>query len=346
LEHSEARILFLSTREQLEKVRGIWPRLPHLEGVVVFDELASADERIAVLSGLIGDTPLSSIERETFEAAVSAVEPEQLASIIYTSGTTGTPKGVMLTHANFATNVRDSGFDLRPSDVCLSFLPLSHVAERTADYAYFYNGATVAYPESMETVAQNIAEVRPTVVVGVPRFFEKLEARVQEAVASASRFRQRLFQWGVGIGRETLPYRLENKPLPAKLRLRYLLADLLVFAKLRRRLGGRLRFFVSGSAPLAKHLAEFFYSVGITICEAYGLTESSPLITANLPGDLRFGTVGKPLVNVEVKIAADGEILTRGPNIMRGYYKMEPETARALAGGWLHTGDIGRFDAA
>jgi long-chain acyl-CoA synthetase len=251
----------------------------------------------------------------------------------------------MLTHENFASNVRDNGFDLGTSDVCFSFLPLSHVAERAADYAYFYNGASVAYPESLDTVAENLAQVRPTVVLGVPRFFEKLYARVMDAVAAGSRQRQRLFHWGVAVGREALPYRLQGKPMPAGLRWRHLLADRLVFAKLRRRLGGRLRFFVSGSAPLAKHLAEFFYAAGVTICEAYGLTETSPLISTNLPGALRFGTVGKLIRNVEVKIAEDGEILVRGPNIMRGYYKMEEETAKTIADGWLRTGDIGKLDA-
>jgi long-chain acyl-CoA synthetase len=344
LEHSESRVVFVSTREQLDKILSLWPRLPKLEGAVAFDSVPDADERVTSLSELIGHQALTAEERDAFEAAVSAVQPGQLASIIYTSGTTGTPKGVMLTHENFATNVRDNGFDLRPSDVCFSFLPLSHVAERAADYAYFYNGATVAYPESLETVAENLAEVRPTVVLGVPRFFEKLYARVMDAIASASRQRQRLFHWGMAAGRETIAYRLEGKPLPARLRWRYSVADRLVFAKLRRRLGGRLRFFVSGAAPLAKHLAEFFYAAGITICEAYGLTETSPLVSTNLPESLRFGTVGKPIRNVEVKIAGDGEILVRGPNVMRGYYKRDEDTARTIVNGWLHTGDVGKLD--
>lgn len=345
LEHSEARVIFLSNQEQLAKILSQWPRLPKLEGVVAFDDVVCADERVTSLSSLIGEEALTAEQRDAFEAAVSAVRPDQLASIIYTSGTTGTPKGVMLTHGNFASNVRDNGFDLRPTDVCFSFLPLSHVAERAADYAYFYNGASVAYPESLDTVAENLAEVRPTVVLGVPRFFEKLYARVMDAIASAPPLRQRLFHWGVAVGREALPYRLQGKPMPPRLRGRYLLADRLVFSKLRRRLGGRLRFFVSGAAPLAKHLAEFFYAAGVTICEAYGLTETSPLISTNLPGALRFGTTGKPIRNVEVKIAGDGEILVRGPNIMRGYYKMEQETAKTIVDGWLHTGDIGKLDA-
>jgi long-chain acyl-CoA synthetase len=211
LEHSEARVIFVSNQEQLSKILSQWPRLPKLEGVVAFDEAADADERVTSLSALIGEEALTAEQRDEFEAAVSAVRPDQLASIIYTSGTTGTPKGVMLTHENFASNVRDNGFDLRPTDVCFSFLPLSHVAERAAGYA----------SESLETVAENLAEVRPTVVLGVPRFFEKLYARVMDAVASASRARQRLFHWGVAVGREALPYRVQGQPMPAKLRARY-----------------------------------------------------------------------------------------------------------------------------
>ncbi len=345
LEHSEARVIFVSNQEQLEKVLSHWPQLPKLEGVVTFDKVNCGDERVTSLGDLIGGEPLSAEERDSFEAALSAVRPDQLASIIYTSGTTGTPKGVMLTHENIATNVRDNGFDLRPTDICLSFLPLSHVAERVADYAYFYNGATVAYPENLETVADNLREVRPTVVLGVPRFFEKIHARVMDAISSAPAPRQKLFHWAIKVGREAAPYRLDEKPMPFGMRCRFAVADRLVFAKLRARLGGRLRFFVSGAAPLAKHLAEFFYAVGVTICEAYGLTETSPVVSTNLPGALRFGTVGKVIRNVEVKIAEDGEILVRGPNIMRGYYKMEEETAKAIIDGWLHTGDIGNLDA-
>ncbi len=344
LEHSESRVILVSTQQQLDKVLGIWAELPRLEGIVVFDPVEMQDERVIALSGLIGEAPLTSEESAEFEAAMSAVEPGQLASILYTSGTTGVPKGVMLTHANLASNVRDNGFEIFTSDVCLSFLPLCHVAERMADYMYFYSGATVAYAESMEAVAQNMLEVRPTLALGVPRFFEKVFARVMDAIGSAPRYRQRLFFWAHGVGKASMSGRLARRPLPLGLRLQYWLAERLVFSKLRKRLGGRLRFFVSGSAPLAQHLAEFFYAAGITICEAYGLTETSPLVTTNLPHDLRFGTVGKVIRNVEVRIAADNEILVRGPNVMAGYYKMDQETAKTLVDGWLHTGDLGRLD--
>lgn len=344
MENAEVRVAMVSTAEQLEKIQAVWDKLPQLEGVIVFDAIDSSDERVIALDKLIRETPLSDSERKILEDSISAVEPGDLASIIYTSGTTGVPKGVMLTHGNFAANIRDSGLDLRDSDVCLSFLPLCHVAERIADYAYFNSGSTVAYAESIEAVPQNMLEVRPTVAVGVPRFFEKVHARVMEKVGAAPALRRKLFHWAVAAGKESIPYLLENRDMPRGLRLRLRIADKLVLSKLRSRLGGRLRYFVSGAAPLARHLAEFFHAVGIPVLEAYGLTESSPLITANLLGAQRLGTVGRPIKNVEVKIAADGEILARGPNIMRGYYKMEEATREAIVDGWLLTGDIGNLD--
>ena len=345
LEHSEARVIMLSTAGQLDKIKSIWDLLPALEGAIVFDPIESEDERITTLPQLIGEAQLTADEAGQFEQAISAVQPDDLASIIYTSGTTGTPKGVMLSHANFATNVRDNGFDMGESDVCLSFLPLSHVAERTTDYSFYYSGATVAYAESIEAVPRNMMEVRPTIAFGVPRFFEKVHGRVMEKVAAGPPLRQKLFHWAVGVGKQTLPYRLGGDPLPLGLRLRYLLADRLVLSKLRARLGGRIRYFVSGAAPLANHLGEFFFAAGIRICEAYGLTETSPVVSANYAQSLRFGTVGRVIPNVEVKIADDGEILVRGPNVMQGYFKMDEATRETIVDGWFYTGDIGRLDS-
>ena len=345
LEHSEARVIMLSSSEQLDKIKSTWDLLPALEGVIVFDAIQSEDERITTLPQLIGEAQLTADEAGQFEQAISAVQPDDLASIIYTSGTTGTPKGVMLSHANFATNVRDNGFDVGESDVCLSFLPLCHVAERTADYSFYYHGATVAYAESIEAVPRNMMEVRPTIAFGVPRFFEKVHGRVMEKVAAGPPLRQKLFHWAVGVGKQTLPYRLDRVPLPLALRLRHLVADRLVLSKLRGRLGGRIRYFISGAAPLAKHLGEFFFAVGIRICEAYGLTETSPVVSANYVDSLRFGTVGRVIPNVEVKIADDGEILVRGPNVMQGYFKMDEATRETIVDGWFYTGDIGRLDS-
>lgn len=344
LEHSEAKIVFVSTEAQFQKILSIWGRLPKLEGIVAFDEIASSDERVACLGRLLGESPLTAEEVEGLEASISGVSPGDLASIIYTSGTTGTPKGVMLTHGNIASNVEDSGTDIAASDIGLSFLPLSHVAERCADYIFFFTGASVAYCGSLDAVPKSMAAVQPTVALGVPRFFEKVHGKVMAAVTASSPLRQKLFKWAFEAGTASMGHRLAGRPLPLALKIKHGLADALVFAKLRGRLGGRLKRFYSGAAPLAKHLAEFFYVLGIPIYEAYGLTETSPLISVNNPADFSFGTVGKVIQNVEVKIAPDGEILVRGPNIMRGYYKMEEQTAATIVNGWFHTGDIGEFD--
>ena len=345
LEHSESRVVLLSTADQLAKVVSLWERLPKLEGAVVFEDIPSEDPRIVTLSSLIGQDPLTEAETAEFEAAAGAVGPADLASIIYTSGTTGTPKGVMLTHGNFASNVAAGGIEVATDDVALSFLPLSHVAERTADYTYYEGGATVAYAESMEAVPTNMREVRPTLAFAVPRFFEKVHEKVMTAIATASPVRRRLFEWALGVGKEHLPYRLEKRPAPFGLRFRHFFADRLVFSKLRGRLGGRFRLFVSGAAPLARHLAEFFAIVGVPVLEAYGLTETSPVISMNTLDAWKIGTVGKPIRGVEVLLADDGEILVRGPNVMTGYYKAPEATAETVREGWLHTGDVGAIDA-
>lgn len=349
LEHSECVVCFVSSEAQLEKIQQIWPKLPSLRGVVVFDPLgeeAAKDERVTHLGALIGEEVLTESEKATFEESMNGVAAEDLATIIYTSGTTGVPKGVMLSHSNLASNVRDCGFDLRSEDVGLSFLPLSHVAERLADYAYYYNGMTVAYAESIDALAQNMREVRPTIALAVPRVFEKIHARVLAAIADAPATRRSLFHWAIGVGKKMTPYRLEQRAAPLGLRMQMAIADGLVLKKLRGRLGGRIRFMVSGAAPLSSHLAEFFFAAGIPILEAYGQTETSPVISANELDSIGFGTVGAVIRNVEVKIADDGEILVRGPNVMMGYYKMPEKTAETVVDGWLATGDIGKFDEA
>ena len=342
LAHSESKGVFCSTREQLDKVLAIRDQLPGLRFVVVFDDVA--EDGVITLQSLIGESASSAAEMERYEAVSAAVAPDDLASIIYTSGTTGVPKGVMLSHSNIVTNVRDSLIEVGPGDVALSFLPLSHIAERLADYVYFNSGATLAYAESIETVAANMGEVRPTFAVGVPRFFEKVHGRVMAAMASAPTLRRKIFEWAVCVGKAATPYLMAGKPLPGLLGFKHRMADKLVFHKLRGRLGGRMKMFVSGAAPLPRHLAEFFYALGMPICEGYGLTETSPLVTINTLETLKFGTVGKVIPNVDVRIADDGEILVRGPNIMQGYYKMEEQTAEVMDGDWFRTGDIGKLD--
>lgn len=343
LEHSESRGIFCSTAEQVGKVQEVQGDLPLLESVISFDE--TGVRGVTPLQDLIGDGPADEDGMASFESAVQRVRPGDLASIIYTSGTTGVPKGVMLSHGNMATNIRDSTLAVTSSDTALSFLPLSHVAERLADYVYYDSGVTVAYAESIETVAANMAEVRPTIALAVPRFYEKVHGKVLAAIAQAPPVRQKIFHWSVAVGMAAMPYQLAGKSLPGLLGLKHLVADRLVFSKLRGRLGGRMRWFVSGAAPLARHLAEFFYVLGIPIYEGYGLTETSPLVSINTQENLRFGSVGKVIPNVEVRIAEDGEILVRGPNIMQGYFKMADQTAEVMDGEWFHTGDIGEMDS-
>ena len=263
LEHSEARVVLLSNQIQYDKITAIWDSLPRLQGIVAFDPIATIDERVIQLQSLIGNEPLNDAEKREFEVAATSVQPSDTASIIYTSGTTGVPKGVILTHGNFVSNINDIDFEVGSKDVCLSFLPLCHVAERTADYTYFFQGAAVAYAESIEAVPDNMREVRPTMAFGVPRFFEKIHDKVIAAMDAAPAVRRKLFYWALGVGKRAAARRLEGRGVPTLLALQASLADALVFRKLRKRLGGRFRLFISGAAPLARHLAEFFFGVGL-----------------------------------------------------------------------------------
>ncbi|MBI2104694.1 MAG: long-chain fatty acid--CoA ligase [Candidatus Omnitrophica bacterium] len=286
--------------------------------------------------------------REQLGRRLGDLRPEQTATLIYTSGTTGEPKGVMLSHRNFLSNVEAclQVVSIRGQDTHLSFLPLCHVFERMAGwYLMMAVGARIAYAESMDTIPRDMLAVRPTIMLGVPRFFEKLYFSIQGGIRQAPPAKRRVAEWALRVGRAAAACELAGRPIPWPLRLRRAIADALVFRTLRSHLGGRLRFFVSGSAPLSKEIGEFFYSVGVTILEGYGLTETSPVIAVNRPPVPRFGSVGPLLPGVEVRIAEDGEILTRGPHVMQGYYRKPEATAEVLAGGWLHTGDIGHLDA-
>lgn len=285
--------------------------------------------------------------RSFFRDAIGKVRPEDLLTIIYTSGTTGNPKGVMLTHHNLCSNIKSAAdtIPLNDRDTLLSFLPLCHSFERMAGYyTAMACGSTVAYAESTETVSDNLLEIRPTVVTTVPRLFERIYTRIIKQIESSPPTRQRIFRWAVSVGKEfaTEGKREDVSPL---LRLQQALAERLVFSKLKQRTGGRIRFFVSGGAALSRELGEFFEAVGITIIEGYGLTETSPVLTANRVDDYKFGTVGKPMPGVEIKIAEDGEILAKGPNIMKGYCNNPSATSEVInKDGWFHTGDVGMFD--
>jgi long-chain acyl-CoA synthetase len=275
------------------------------------------------------------------------VRRDDVASIIYTSGTTGIPKGVMLTHGNLVSNIKSlaSIVPFGHPDYVLSFLPLSHVLERLATWAFLSKGCSIAHAESVETVAENLLEVRPHIMVAVPRLFEKLYAKIMDNVRHSSALKRKIFFLAVRAGKEYGLRSLGKQQISSWLQRKKRLAHKLVFSKILEKTGGRIRYFVSGGAPLSKDIAEFFYAVGLVILEGYGLTETSPVLAVNTFENLKFGTVGKPIPCVEVKIAADGEILARGLNIMKGYYKKGAETREVFDGeGWFHTGDIGHFD--
>ena len=343
LNDSGAKIICVSTEAQLKKVLSIRDNVPTLEHIILYD--ASEDETpegVIQFADVCGDA----------EAATSGesaeVSEDDIATIIYTSGTTGNPKGVMLTHANFISNLQacKSLIDVGETDVLLSFLPLSHVFERLGGhYVPIFSGAKVAYAESTFTVARNMQEVSPTVMLSVPRLYETMHDRVLSAVQAGSPLKQKIFHWGVSVGSAVSSAIQQGKNPSALLRMKQGIADKLVFAKLKAATGGKLRFFVSGGAALPQSIAEFFHAAGILILEGYGLTETSPVISMNHPAKWKFGTVGVPVPGVEVQIAEDGEILTRGPHVMKGYFNNETETAEVIdTDNWFHTGDIGLID--
>ena len=344
LRDCEARAIFVSTPEQLEKIESMRADLPSLSHVILFEAVATTQSAVT-LKELIAKGA-SSPQEQGFRDRIATIGKYDWASIIYTSGTTGDPKGVILNHWNFVSNVLSvmKIFELGPVDRCLSFLPLSHVFERTGGYyVMMYSGATIAYAESIDTVPQNLLEVAPTVMVSVPRLYEKMYARIMDTVTSGSAVKKAMFFWAIQVGKKYVHQKLEKR-LKRATKTQYNIANRLVFRKLQARTGGKLRFFISGGAPLSREIAEFFYAAGLPVLEGYGLTETSPVITLNTFESFKFGTVGKPVPGVTVRIAEDGEILAKGPNIMLGYYKKPELTNEVLDGAWFYTGDIGYLD--
>ncbi|MBI4115195.1 MAG: long-chain fatty acid--CoA ligase [Candidatus Omnitrophica bacterium] len=348
LEHAEVSVLFVSTVDQFEKIKPLVQE-GKLKTVIGFDLREIQSPHVWTFTDCLEKGRLGNLNNsDLYDQLVQKVTRDDLATLIYTSGTTGPPKGVMLTHGNFLSNCEaSSGVLLFPeNERTLSFLPLSHVFERMAGYYFMIQqGASIAYAENMQTVAQDLLLVRPTVAASVPRFFEKMHAHIVDTVQKSSPLKQAIFHWSIEVGRKAGEKRATKKPLPPLLKLQFLLAKALVFNKLKRSLGGRIRFFISGGAPLAKELGEFFYAADVLILEGYGLTETSPVISVNRPDHFKFGTVGPPLPGVEVRIAEDGEVLTKGPLIMKGYFKNEEATREVIRDGWFYTGDLGEIDS-
>jgi long-chain acyl-CoA synthetase len=342
-----ARAVFVSTREQLAKILEIRDQISSLEHVIAFDDPGNAAgvERFAdVLER--GRRALAEGRGGGFRERALEVDRDDLATLIYTSGTTGDPKGVMLTHFNLASNVAATSqhgtVTTQPGDVALSFLPLSHVFERMVDYVYWDEQICIAYAESIDKVVQNLGEVRPHLMVSVPRVFDKVYTRVMGATG----IKRALVMWAKRVGETVAEERFAGREPTGMLALQFRLANKLVFSKLQALMGGRIRFFVSGGAPLSAEVAKFFFAAGLPVYEGYGLTETSPVLTANREGAARIGTVGQPIPGVEVRISDNGEIIARGPNVMQGYWKNPGATSEVIDDeGWFHTGDVGEFDA-
>jgi long-chain acyl-CoA synthetase len=346
LNDSGAGVVIVVGGLQAERLLGCRSHLMSTRHVIVGGAAVETGTDVLRYEALVGGTAADDADKYRHRAA--DVKPDQLATIIYTSGTTGEPKGVMLSHANLTSNAFDAVRDLdyRPNDVALSFLPLSHVYERIIDYAYLFQGISLAYVERIEEVQKALVEVRPTLTAAVPRFFEKFYANLMEVGHRATGLRRWLFDWAMEVAERAVPWRAYGKSASLGTRLAWDLANGLVYRKIRAGMGGRVRAFSSGGAPLAKELAEFFWSVGVKVYQGYGLTETSPVVSTNSPTANKVGTVGRPIPNVEVRIAEDGEILVRGPCVMQGYYGKPDQTREVLSpDGWLRTGDIGYLDA-
>ncbi len=351
LHDAGAKAAIVSTRLQLEKIQEVRHQLPALEAVILMDDWTPGDSPSVISLATVAERGHARLAGEwgaarEFSDRARAVRPDQLATIIYTSGTTGEPKGVMLSHANLVSNVKAGAqvLQLTEQDVALSFLPLSHSFERTVSYIYLLSGVRMVFAESFDTIGRDIGRVRPTLLTGVPRVFEKLHGRIMDKGQAEPGLKGTIFSWAIGAGTVRGAAALRGQSVGLLSALQATVADRLVFAKIRDGLGGRLRYLVSGSAPLPAYIAEFFQGIGLPIIEGYGLTESSPILTVNPPDAPRAGTVGRVLPGVELRIAEDGEILARGPNIMSGYYNKPEATAEALKDGWFHTGDIGTID--
>jgi long-chain acyl-CoA synthetase len=345
LNHSGAEIVFVAGEMQTRRLLECRSRLTsvkHIICAVAPTDLGEDVLRYETLAAAAGDEAIAE-----YRLRAARVASDQVATIIYTSGTTGEPKGVVLTHNNLSSNeeVSAESFGMSSSDTAVSFLPLSHVYERVIGYAYLFRGVHVAYVERMEDLPQALVEVHPTLAAAVPRVFEKLYANIMQKGHEATGVRRQLFDWAIGVARRSVKWRAYGEHAPLGLRIFWDVADRVVYSKIREGVGGRMRAFISGGGPLSPELAEFFWAVGVPVYQGYGLTETSPVVSANCPAANKVGSVGKPIRHVDVRIAKDGEIFVHGPCVMLGYYE-RPEDTRAVISrdGWLATGDIGRVD--
>jgi len=349
LQDSGSSALFLANHEKFLALKAILTECPHVQHVIFFDaqDVTQAD---GLTLARLEELGRESEQREPrlIDRLAAQTTPDDLATLIYTSGTTGEPKGVMLTHANLISNLIDSSghLEVGEQDAVLSVLPLSHVYERQAMYMYLHHGMAVYFAESLQAVGANLKEVRPTILVGVPRMFEKIYARIRERADEAGKLSAALLTWSVAVAREYARYFNRRGSIPVGLRLKHWIASKLVFEKWRQAFGGRIRLLLSGGAALAEDLACIYIGAGIPIIQGYGLTETSPVITASTLEDYRVGTVGRVIPHVKLRIAPDGEIEVRGPNVMHGYYNKPEETRASFTeDGWFKTGDIGNIDA-
>jgi len=348
LDHSGCRALVLSNELQLSKVLPALGSLPGLSRLILLDPPPEMPTQALAWSALVSEgEAVHRSDPSRFDSLKAGVSPEDLASILYTSGTTADPKGVMLTHGNLAANLNSTleAIPITGESVALSFLPLSHAFERMVHFAYLTVGASVAYAESIEAVGQNLQEIQPTLVATVPRLLEKVHGKVEDALRSASPVRRAIFHFALAVGRRRTRARLSSGRVPIWIRFLSIEAERLVHGPLRRKtFGRRIQFVISGAAPLPREVNEFFQAIGIQILEGYGLTEASPVVSVNTPLRMRIGTVGPPLPGVEVRLTEDEEILVKGANVMKGYFRDEAATREAVRDGWLHTGDVGRLE--
>jgi len=345
LNDSGSRLLFLHDPSLVEDLNRLITQASGLELVILFEGQVDHPQVLRLKDLLL---PAEKMLDHLLDERLAAAELDQTATLVYTSGTTGIPKGVALSHRTILSNVEacSERFMIGPDDLALSFLPLSHVFERVDGYyLMLLNGATIAYAENIDSVPNNLQEVSPTLAISVPRLFEKIYARIMERVLAGNWLKKNLFFAALRNGRNCLNKRL-NQELPTIWeRVSERLFSKLVFAKLHQQLGGKLRFFISGGAPLAPEIAEFFHAAGVPIYEGYGLTETAAGIAVNSPGGFRIGSVGRVVKGVDLSIAADGEILLRGTGVFNGYWQLPEKTADVLFDGWFHTGDIGEIDS-